>query len=106
MSYVDEMDAHRSLVRKLHMDLGQNIRAVPVEGVGFSIIGVDVGSSLHSTCARTVLVHTLPLTTTTGAKGNISIIQWNLQIVTAGITFRLKSKFLAWFSYQSLQVLE
>jgi hypothetical protein len=42
-----------------------------MEGVGFPIIGVDVGSSLHRAGPRTVLVCTGPLTTSTGAKRNI-----------------------------------
>ena len=52
-------------------DLGQNVRAAPVKGVGFPIIGVDVGSSLHRAGPRTVLVCAGPLTTSTGAKGRI-----------------------------------
>ena len=43
--------------------LSQNIGAVPMEGVYFSIEGVDVSSSLHRACSWAVLFCTLPLAT-------------------------------------------
>lgn len=45
--------------------LSQNIGAVPMEGVDFSIKGVDMSSSLHRADSWTVLRCTQPLTTVT-----------------------------------------
>ena len=45
--------------------LSQNVGAVPMEGVDFPIKGGDVGSSLHRTDSRTVVLRTLPLATLT-----------------------------------------
>lgn len=45
--------------------LSQHVGAVPMEGVDFSIEGVDVSSSLHRAGSWTVLLCTPPLTTLT-----------------------------------------
>ena len=43
--------------------LSQNVGAVPMEGVDFSIEGVDMSASLHRAGSWTVLFCTLPLAT-------------------------------------------
>ena len=45
--------------------LSQSVGAVPMEGVDFSIKGVDVSSSLHRAGSWAVLLRTSPLTTLT-----------------------------------------
>lgn len=45
--------------------LSKNIGAVPMEGVEFSIKGVDMSSSLHRADSWTILLCTQPLTTVT-----------------------------------------
>ena len=55
--------------------LGENIRAVSMESISFTIIGGDVGATQHRADTRTVHIFATPLTLGTGAVNSVKSVQ-------------------------------
>lgn len=71
--------------------LGENIRAVSMESISFTIIGGDVGATQHRADTRTVHIFAAPLTLGTGAVNRVQSIQLDRLLFFINILLKIGS---------------